>query len=132
MKGNIGVKVILVLTLMMPLFISCKNRTSIITLKKKSIAELKNELRSLEIDSKGKIIHHCVFSYIDRCVIWIYSIWSLRYQKNETTVRLATIEVSNNNIIQVRKKTNQLPGKLENTIIAEWAESSGLKMKYLH
>lgn len=80
---------------------------------------------------EGNIMHHCVFSYIERCITGLSSIWSLRYQKDETTVRLATIEVSNNNIIQVRKKANQLPGIIEKTIINEWAKSTGLTVKYL-
>jgi hypothetical protein len=84
-----------------------------------------------DLFNEGRNMHHCVFNYIERCITGLSSIWSLRYQEDETTVRLATIEVSNNIIIQVRKKANQLPGILEETIINEWAKSTGLMVKYL-
>ncbi len=85
-----------------------------------------------ELFTEGKTMNHCVYSYRNSCYDGSCSIWSLRREEiNGVTTRLATIEIRNNTIIQVRRKNNILPGKLEENIIAEWSDKAGLGIDYL-
>lgn len=94
-----------------------------------SIIQLKSDE---ELFTEGKMMNHCVYSYRNSCYKGSCSIWSLRRDEiNGVKTRLATIEVQNNNIIQVRRNNNILPGKLEEIIINEWSEKAGLLIDYL-
>jgi hypothetical protein len=87
-------------------------------------------LTGLELHKEGRDMHHCVYSYANSCMNGHCNIWSLRKEVKGAILRLDTIEVWNNTIIQVRKKFNQEPGRLEESIINDWATKNGLKMKY--
>lgn len=85
-------------------------------------------LSALDLFLEGKAMSHCVFSYASRCVSGSCSIWSLRVEAKDGFKRLATIEMVGKRIVQVRKKSNTLPGIKEKKLISLWAENSGILM----
>jgi hypothetical protein len=93
-----------------------------------SIIQLKSKE---DLFTEGKEMKNCVFGYLRSCITGYCSIWSLREEREGITKRLATIELQNSTIVQVRKKTNILPGNLEKTKIHIWAKEEGLKERYL-
>ena len=87
-------------------------------------------LNSAELIFEGKIMKHCVGTYVNRCVKGYSSIWSLRKEVAGQMHRRATIEVSpSNKIVQAQSFQNTAPEPLEKRIIREWAEREELSQQ---
>lgn len=90
---------------------------------------------AIELFDEGRVMHHCVVSYIKYCVRGEISIWSLRkVYKDENNEKkkesLVTIELgSDKSIRQARAKCNKRPGKTELLIIREWCKVNNLEFK---
>lgn len=95
------------------------------TRKVYTISEL---LCSRKLDEEGRAMGHCVGSYAASCGSGRVSIWSLRVTDAVgQESRLLTLEVSNaiGQIIQARRKYNQLPSPKERSILRRWADVGG-------
>lgn len=91
-----------------------------------SIIPLLNEQALVE---EGKIMSHCVGTYIEECEQGISSIWSLsiRFDENEAPKKLLTLEVDESMaILQARGFANRLPSQEERAVLAEWMTAEGL------
>jgi len=75
-----------------------------------------------ELFIESETLSHCVFSYIENCVLGYIAIWSLQKETDSIYNPLLTIEVIDNTIVQVFGKHNREPNKVENILIEEWAE----------
>jgi hypothetical protein len=95
----------------------------------KCIWTMEEILSSKALAEEGKKMYHCVYTYHDRILKGMASIWTL---KREGERRL-TIEVSNDNktIYQARGKYNRLPKSREIMIVKRWAAENMLKVKLL-
>lgn len=67
-------------------------------------------------------MHHCVSSYVSRCVSGMTHIFSYK-SNNENTL---TIEVSGNRICQIRGKFNRAHTNKELEVIRRWAREVSL------
>ena len=89
-----------------------------------------------ELVEEGKVMSHCVGSYVSSCVSGQCSIFSLRKietekinqrtGKMEAEYPLVTIEVRNNQIVQARGKFNAKPTEGANNIMQRWAHDEKL------
>jgi len=88
-------------------------------------------LDSAALHSEGQTMHHCVYSYAQRCRRGETTIWSLRLRLKDQEKRMATIEVDprRRSIVQVRASFNQRPGARSREIISQWADTAGLKIQ---
>lgn len=75
-------------------------------------------------------MRHCVYSYIYMCEEGNCSIWSLLKTENTVLKNYLTIEIQDNEIVQVRGKYNSYPTKEDNMIIKEWADLVKFKIDY--
>jgi hypothetical protein len=71
---------------------------------------------------------HCVFSYLHECAFLLCTIWSVKIKINDSFKRLLTIEISDNQIHQVRGKCNRKPTPLEKKVLREWMSKNGMKV----
>jgi hypothetical protein len=86
-------------------------------------------VESEALHAEGQAMHHCVFSYAQRCRRRETTIWSLRLRTKGHEKRMATIEVDPRrlSIIQVRARSNHRAGGRSYEIIAQWADGAGLR-----
>ena len=76
---------------------------------------------------EGRVMGHCVFTYLNACLEHRSSIWTLVYTEGSSVVnKTLTIEVRGKNIEQIRGKVNRFPTDFEKMIIRQWAEIEGL------
>lgn len=97
------------------------------TIEKKYI--IKQISSSTELFKEGKLLHHCVFSYLNKCHVNDCAIFSLRIineQREER--RLLTIEVRQNTIYQIKGLYNRSYNENEYKIIKLWAAAENLKI----
>ena len=88
-------------------------------------------LDSGALQAEGRAMHHCVYSYADRCRRGETTIWSLRLRVNGHEKRIVTVEVNphRRSIIQARSKCNRQPVGRSGEIIRQWAAWAGLQLK---
>jgi hypothetical protein len=88
-------------------------------------------LDSCALQTEGRAMHHCVYSYADRCRRGETTIWSLRLRVKGHEKRIMTIEVDphRRSIIQARAKCNRRPGGRSAEIVRQWAALAGLELK---
>jgi hypothetical protein len=91
-----------------------------------SIVEL---LNSSALYAEGRAMHHCVYTYLNKCVRGDSTIWSLRLRADGQEKRKATIEVNPHRraIVQVRAKCNRRPGHRATEVIRQWAAWAGVQ-----
>ena len=85
-----------------------------------------------ELCEEGKVLSHCVATYVQECANRPCSIWSLRASKGqeEKEESLVTIELSaNGNINQALGKFNAQPKSEEEAVIRDWAAQEGLRFR---
>jgi hypothetical protein len=76
---------------------------------------------------EGRVMGHCVFSYLNACLEQRSSIWTLAYTEGSSVVnKTLTIEVRETKIEQIRGKVNRFPSDFEKKLIGQWAEKEGL------
>lgn len=87
-------------------------------------------LDSGALQTEGRAMRHCVYSYVNRCRRGETTIWSLRLRIDGEEKRMVTIEVDPRKraIIQARAKCNRWPGARSGEIIRQWAPSAGLRL----
>lgn len=78
---------------------------------------------SKELLMEGKVQHHCVFSYKNRCINGSVSIWSLSLNGKKKI----TIELRDNVIVQSRGFANRETRPDEDFIILKWCSPNGIK-----
>jgi PcfJ-like protein len=83
-----------------------------------------------QLDNESSFMSHCVRGYGSRCATGQSSIWSLRVQKDNDWVRLATFEVNNDKqIVQIKGKYNVIPDGIYLQKVKTWADENGLTVK---
>jgi len=87
-------------------------------------------LDSSALHAEGRAMHHCVYSYADRCRRGETTIWSLRMRAKGEEKRMVTIEVNphQRSVIQARAKCNRWPGARSGEVIRQWATAAGLRI----
>ena len=87
-------------------------------------------LDSGALHSEARAMHHCVYSYMNRCRRRETTIWSLRLRAEGEEKRMVTIEVDRYKraIVQARAKCNRWPGTRSGEIIRQWASWAGLSL----
>lgn len=87
-------------------------------------------LDSTALHAEGRAMHHCVYTYVNRCRRGETTIWSLRLRVGGEEKRMVTIEVDPHKraIVQARAKCNRCPGARSVEIIRRWASSANLSV----
>lgn len=81
---------------------------------------------SNELHNEGKILNHCVYSYLNKCRNKQCFIFSCEITEFFKTKKILTIEVRpGGDIIQIRGKLNRTQTKEETFFIKKWAEELG-------
>ena len=88
-------------------------------------------LDSAELQAEGRVMRHCVSSYVASCVSGHCAIFSLRRDCGMGLERRATIEVmpAMRSIVQARARLNFIPSPVDQRIIRAWAISAGLNLR---
>lgn len=75
-----------------------------------------------QLRDEGNYMHHCVATYAQSCSSGRCSIFSVRYFHMGMYVDTdATVEVRNNQVVQIRGKYNRKPNDTTIEVIKEWA-----------
>ena len=91
-----------------------------------SIRQITNDVALMV---EGRVMSHCVYTYLQACLERRSSIWTLAYTEGSSVVnKTLTIQVTNNEIVQIRGKVNRFATDLEMGIIQEWAVEASLKI----
>jgi len=87
-------------------------------------------LDSTALHAEGRAMHHCVYTYVNRCRRGETTIWSLRLRAGGEEKRMVTIEVDPRKraIIQARAKFNRWPGARSREVMRQWASWAGLRL----
>jgi hypothetical protein len=87
-------------------------------------------LDSGALQAEGRAMHHCVYSYAERCRRGETTIWSVRLRIHGHEKRIVTVEVNphRRSIIQARAKCNRRPSGRSGDIIRQWAAWAGLRL----
>jgi len=97
--------------------------------QKSPIYRIMQLTNNFAIQREGEVMRHCVGSYLHRCESGDTSIWSLTATTNSGVKPLLTIQVHNGEtIVQVRGKTNSMPGVDESKIVRQWAKREKLQI----
>lgn len=86
-----------------------------------------------ELYSESQVMHHCVHSYVEKCINGSSHIFSLveKSSAEEKERRLITIELNGNlEIVQAKGSYNRLPNLLEKKLIEEWLKTNELKKSF--
>jgi len=86
-------------------------------------------LSGRELIEESAKMGHCVHSYAPKCVrkeSYIFSLrkYEIREEKAVEVERMATIEVQNNLIVQVRKHQNAYPNELDKQLLTCWIQQN--------
>ena len=80
-----------------------------------------------QLKHEGRVMGHCVGTYVDRCKHSHLSIWSLRGLENGSWKSLVTIALSRSNYItEARARFNALPKKEHKLLVQKWAKLNGI------
>jgi hypothetical protein len=81
-------------------------------------------LNSKKLLHEGRVMRHCVGSYVNVCRIGASGIFTVEYNCS----KVLTVEVNSDlTIVQIRGKCNKPPNKTEMYIVKQWARKEGLK-----
>jgi len=75
---------------------------------------------------EGDDMHHCVFSYLDRCISRQCAIFSVKV--NDKRIATLEIDLSNLNLVQARGKMNAPVNINTKNIIMTWAKENNIKL----
>lgn len=96
------------------------------TVEFKGVKYLFTEIRTgKKLFEESNDMKHCAFSYVNSCINGFTSIWSMKKEINNIYKNYLTIEVKDNEIVQVRGKLNKDPSKNDLKIIEIWAKEDG-------
>ncbi len=82
-----------------------------------------------DLYKESKALKHCVFSYIRSCINGYTSIWSMQNITKRGNERILTIEVVNNEIVQVSGEHNRQIIPNEEILLKRFAEFNELKIR---
>lgn len=92
-----------------------------------SIVELTS---SYDLHEEGRMMHHCVGSYVWQCRQGGCSIWSLRFSDGLSKKTLVTIQLNAaGRIVQARGRQNRLPSTPEMAVIQQWTQEQGIRVE---
>ena len=74
---------------------------------------------------ESDVMKHCVFSYLSDCLARYSSIWSMKKAEGHEFKHYLTIEVVDQEVVQVSGKRNAKPKPGDMRVITEWAERAG-------
>jgi hypothetical protein len=75
-----------------------------------------------DLRDEGNAMRHCVASYANYCMNGKSAIFSVQeYIEDQFVERVATIEIKENNVVQVRGRYNRKPSDTVINVIKEWA-----------
>ena len=96
-------------------------------LRRWTIREL---LSGNQLVAEGRAMRHCVASYARSCARRDTSIWSLKLQNHEGTLRVLTVEVNLRfkQIRQARGRYNKIPDTKSKDVLRRWAAQQGLRV----
>jgi hypothetical protein len=78
---------------------------------------------------EGRVMQHCVYTYLKSCLDRRSTIWTLAYTEGSSVInKTLTIEVRGNEVVQIRGKVNRLATAIEMGIIKKWAVMAGLQL----
>jgi hypothetical protein len=90
---------------------------------------------SQDLADEGTRMHHCVYSYQQKCIAGGTSIWSLKVRpasRNDQAsyTRALTIELANHQkqVVQIRGYANRAMTGDERAIVSKWAATNGLSL----
>ena len=88
---------------------------------------------SAELDLEGRVMRHCVATYVRACQRGRSSIWSLQLETRNGRQRRLTLELEPQarRIVQLRRRFNCRPDADERAIVAMWAERERLRLEDL-
>ena len=88
-------------------------------------------LSANELRVEGRIMRHCVATYIHRCVCRTTSIWSMKVHESGSSKRVLTIEVipGTRLIRQVKGLRNSTPTATAQNLLRQWALQEDLRFE---
>lgn len=97
------------------------------SLRRWTIHEL---LGSKQLVAEGRAMRNCVASYAGSCARRRTSIWSLKLENHEGTLRVLTVEVhlQSKQICQARGKHNRMADTKSKDVLRRWAAKEGLRL----
>ncbi len=89
-------------------------------------------LTNWELFEEGRILKHCVASYVKYCVNNLSTIWTVEREDNYGRKKLLTIEVlsGRKQINQIRGKKNRFAKKQEISIIQRWCQQEEIESPF--
>jgi hypothetical protein len=80
---------------------------------------------SKALASEGNSMHHCVYSYQQRCIDGLISVWSVKKKGCVDFERALTLEITGTgDIIQARGFANRAPKKEEHEAVSFWSRKN--------
>lgn len=79
-----------------------------------------------ELEREGKVMRHCVASYVTRCASGHSSIWTLELEDATGVTKHQTVELQGRVIVQCRGKRNSPPQEHELKVLRHWAQQEHL------
>jgi len=80
-----------------------------------------------DLAAEGSAMHHCVYTYQQRCISGASSIWSLRRKDKCGMERMLTMEMNaQRQLVQIRGFANRPARPEEVAILRRWAAENGL------
>lgn len=81
-----------------------------------------------ELYKESEAMKHCVFTYAGRCASNHSRIWSMQKEVNDTYEKYLTIELQQNEIMQVKGKHNAPPSEEDLQVIEKWEAERKLSL----
>ena len=79
-------------------------------------------LNGEELHTEGSLLRHCVLTYLNSCMTGKSFIWSMSTEGYDEINNL-TIEVKNNEIVQMLGLRNREPKRVEKLVVNKWFEN---------
>ena len=84
-------------------------------------------LSTEELAAEGRIMSHCVVTYVRLCAAGRASIWSMSADSGDGADRRLTVQVrADGTIIQARGLRNARPTPVQRRVLARWAREARL------
>lgn len=87
-------------------------------------------LDSQAMVAEGRLMQHCVATYVSSCLHGKSSIWAMEVETHGERRKVLTVEVDPERklICQARGKRNELPTERDRDILRRWASQAGLQL----
>ena len=81
-----------------------------------------------ELIKEGKFMQNCVLTYANSCANRHCTIWSMRKKRKTKFYSFLTVEVIEEQVVQVRQKDNELPSVKQLDVVQDWAKRMNYKI----